>query len=467
MTTGQIVFAVVGVLLLLVLVNAIKIVPEYQRGVIFRLGRIIGAKGPGLFFIIPIIDRMVRVDLRTQTVDIPPQDVITADNVTVRVNAVTYFNVVDPNRSVVAIEDYRFATFQVAQTTLRSILGQTTRDDLLMKRDDINVRLQTIIDEVTNPWGVKVSLVEVKDVNLPESMQRAVGRQAEAERERRAKIIHALGEGEAAQNLGEAALVLEQHPAAMQLRTLASMVDIVGGGCAAERGGGGLEQAQHLHRDREDHGGVAVAGRGTDPHAAARRGAATRPDRLRDLARRRRNRSPRKAPPRRPGTGRLMSAEEGASVSTAQLCRSRVAVSFLALEDIAAPVSSTSLRLLAMDNRSCSCTARTVRPCSRRRGRDDSPRLVDRLVLTGSTTTPGRRYRAGEHRRTDAGAAERPRRGAPRAHRRVLRGEFLLEGRHVDDVLMARDLTGAASRRRARPAPIVQPFTSSTSPATA
>lgn len=228
MTAAQLVLTVVGALLLLVLINAVKIVPEYQRGVIFRLGRIIGAKGPGLFFIIPIIDRMVRVDLRTQTVDIPPQDVITADNVTVRVNAVAYFNVVDPNRSVVAIEDYRFATFQVAQTTLRSILGQTTLDDLLMKRDDINARLQTIIDKVTNPWGVNVSLVEVKDVNLPESMQRAMGRQAEAERERRAKVIHALGEREAAQNLGQAALVLEQHPAAMQLRTLASMVDIAG-----------------------------------------------------------------------------------------------------------------------------------------------------------------------------------------------------------------------------------------------
>ena len=228
MSALQIVLAAAAAVVLLILLNAIRIVPEYQRGVIFRLGRIIGAKGPGLFFIIPVIDRMVRVDLRTQTVDIPPQDVITADNVTVRVNAVTYFNVTDPNRSVVAIEDYRFATFQVAQTTLRSILGQTTLDELLGKRDDINLRLRSIIDEVTNPWGVAVSLVEVKDVNLPESMQRAMGRQAEAERERRAKVIHALGEKEAAQNLGEAALVLEQHPAAMQLRTLASMVDIAG-----------------------------------------------------------------------------------------------------------------------------------------------------------------------------------------------------------------------------------------------
>jgi regulator of protease activity HflC (stomatin/prohibitin superfamily) len=228
MTGIEIGIVIAVVVLLVVLVSAVKIVPEYQRGVIFRLGRIIGAKGPGLFFIIPLIDRMVRVDLRTQTVDIPPQDVITADNVTVRVNAVTYFNVVDPNRSVVAIEDYRYGTLQVAQTTLRSVLGQTSLDDLLGKRDDINARLQKIIDDVTNPWGVKVSIVEVKDVNLAEGMRRAMARQAEAERERRAKVIHALGEREAAVNLGEAAVVLEQHPAAMQLRTLASMVDIAG-----------------------------------------------------------------------------------------------------------------------------------------------------------------------------------------------------------------------------------------------
>lgn len=214
------------VVLLLVLSAAIKIVPEYQRGVIFRLGRIQDAKGPGLFLIIPVIDRMVRVDLRTQTTDIPPQDVITADNVTVRVNAVTYFNVVDPVRSVIAIDDHRIATSQVAQTTLRSILGQTTLDDLLMKRDQINQQLQQIIDDVTNPWGVKVTLVEVKDVNLPEGMRRAMARQAEAERDRRAKVIHAIGEKEAAQNLGEAAVVLERHPAAMQLRTLSTMVEV-------------------------------------------------------------------------------------------------------------------------------------------------------------------------------------------------------------------------------------------------
>jgi regulator of protease activity HflC (stomatin/prohibitin superfamily) len=220
---------VAAVVVLLVLVQAVKIVSEYERGVIFRLGRIQGAKGPGLFFIIPVVDRMVRVDLRTQTVDIPPQDVITMDNVTIRVNAVAYFNVVDAVKSVVAIEDYRLGTHQIAQTTLRSILGQTTLDDLLAKRDEINARLQQIIDDVTNPWGVKASLVEVKDVNLPESMRRAMAAQAESERERRAKVIAALGEQEAAASLGAAAEVLEKHPAAMQLRTLQSMVDISGG----------------------------------------------------------------------------------------------------------------------------------------------------------------------------------------------------------------------------------------------
>lgn len=213
-------------ILLLIAVAAIKIVPEYERGVIFRLGRVIGAKGPGLFFIIPIIDRMVRVSLRTITTDIPPQDIITRDNVTVRVNAVTYFNVVDPVRAVVAIEDYLFGTSQIAQTTLRSIIGQADLDDLLVKRDQINRQLQQIIDELTNPWGVKVTLVEVKDVELPDAMRRAMARQAEAERDRRARVIHALGELEAAENLGQAAAVLEEHPAALQLRLLATMADV-------------------------------------------------------------------------------------------------------------------------------------------------------------------------------------------------------------------------------------------------
>ncbi|MBV7697337.1 slipin family protein [Streptomyces sp. TRM70350] len=221
--TGIIVAAAVALLLLLM---AVKIVPEYERGVIFRLGRIIGAKGPGLFVIIPFVDRMVRVSLRTVTMDIPPQDIITKDNVTVRVNAVTYFNVVDPNRSVVAIEDHIKGTSQVAQTTLRSILGQIDLDELLVNRDEINQRLQQIIDRVTNPWGVKVTLVEVKDVELPQPMRRAMARQAEAERDRRAKVIHAKGEYEAAETLADAADRLEGHPAALHLRILSTMAEI-------------------------------------------------------------------------------------------------------------------------------------------------------------------------------------------------------------------------------------------------
>lgn len=205
---------------------AVRVVPEYQRGVIFRLGRVIGAKGPGLFFLIPIVDRMVRVDLRTVTMDIPPQDVITKDNVTVKVNGVTYFNVVDPVRSVIVIQNHIVGTSQIAQTTLRSILGQVDLDELLVKRDEINQRLQQIIDDVTDPWGVKVTLVEIKDVELPEAMRRAMAKQAEAERERRAKVIHAIGEFEAAENLGRAAVVLQANPAAMQLRVLATMAEV-------------------------------------------------------------------------------------------------------------------------------------------------------------------------------------------------------------------------------------------------
>ncbi|MDP9022324.1 MAG: slipin family protein [Actinomycetota bacterium] len=217
----------VAVLILLwFLVSAIKIVQEYERGVIFRLGRVQDAKGPGLFFIIPIIDRMELVSLRTVTMDIPPQDIITKDNVTVRVNAVTYFNVVEPVKAVIAIQNYIFGTSQVAQTTLRSIIGQVDLDEVLINRDEINSRLQEIIDQLTNPWGVKVTLVEVKDVELPEAMRRAMARQAEAERERRAKVIHAQGEYEAAQRLADAAEQLEAHPAAMQLRVLATMAEV-------------------------------------------------------------------------------------------------------------------------------------------------------------------------------------------------------------------------------------------------
>ncbi|MEX2627901.1 MAG: slipin family protein [Ilumatobacteraceae bacterium] len=215
-----------ALVVVLLLVAAIKIVNEYERGVIFRLGRVIGAKGPGLFFIIPIIDRMVKVNLQTFTADIPPQDVITKDNVTLRVNAVTYFNVVDPVRAVVAVQNYLVATSQIAQTTLRSILGQVELDDLLINRDEINAQLQQIIDGVTDPWGVKVTLVEVKDVELPEGMRRAMGRQAEAERDRRAKVIHARGELEAAASLREAAETLERNPASMQLRLLSTMSEV-------------------------------------------------------------------------------------------------------------------------------------------------------------------------------------------------------------------------------------------------
>jgi len=220
---GAAVFVVVAII-----VAAVKIVDEYERGVIFRLGRVTGAKGPGLFFIIPIIDRMVKVNLQTTTADIPPQDVITKDNVTIKVNAVTYFNVIDPVKAVVAIQNYRYATSQVAQTTLRSILGQVDLDELLINRDEINSQLQSIIDDLTNPWGVKVTLVEVKDVELPDSMRQAMARQAQAERDRRARVIQAIGEREAADNLGEAAAILERHPAAMQLRVLSTMVDVAG-----------------------------------------------------------------------------------------------------------------------------------------------------------------------------------------------------------------------------------------------
>ena len=221
-------YAVLAALVLLVAIvaAAVKIVPEYERGVILRVGRVIGAKGPGLFLIIPIVDRMIRVNLQTVTMDIPPQDVITRDNVTVRVNAVAYFHVVDPVKAVISVQRYLIATSQIAQTTLRSILGQVDLDDLLVNRDEINQRLQKIIDDLTNPWGVKVTLVEVKDVELPETMRRAMARQAEAERERRAKVIHSQGEFEAAETLARAAEVLERHPAAMQLRILSTMTEV-------------------------------------------------------------------------------------------------------------------------------------------------------------------------------------------------------------------------------------------------
>jgi regulator of protease activity HflC (stomatin/prohibitin superfamily) len=227
MEAGLIVVAVVVVVVLLFLFAAVKVAREYERGVIFRLGRLLPEpKGPGLFILIPIIDRMVRVDLRTVTLNVPPQEVITKDNVPVRVNAVAYFRIVNANDSVVQIENYMVATSQISQTTLRSVLGQHVLDELLSERDKINVILQAIIDEATSPWGIKVSVVEVKDVEIPGGMQRAMARQAEAERERRAKIISAEGEFQASERLKDAAAVMAQEPITVQLRYLQTLLEI-------------------------------------------------------------------------------------------------------------------------------------------------------------------------------------------------------------------------------------------------
>jgi len=217
---------VVVIFLALVLFSAIKVVQEYERGVVFRLGRLVGPRGPGLILLIPFVERMQKVDLRTVTMDIPAQEVITQDNVTVRVNAVAYFRVLDPNAAVVNVADYIRATSQIAQTTLRSVLGQSTLDDLLSQREKINQRLAQIIDDQTEPWGIKVSIVEVKDVELPQTMQRAMARQAEAEREKRAKIIHAEGEYQASQQLSEAAEIINQNPVTIQLRYLQTLTEI-------------------------------------------------------------------------------------------------------------------------------------------------------------------------------------------------------------------------------------------------
>lgn len=222
-------FLCLGVLLFAVLMigfSAVKIVPEYERGVVFRLGRLVGARGPGLFFLIPIIERMVRVDQRVITMDVPPQEVITLDNVTIKVNAVLYFMVVDPEKAIVKVMDYIRATMQIAQTTLRSVVGQVELDELLARRESINERLQRIIDEQTEPWGVKVTIVEVKDVELPQGMQRAMAKQAEAEREKRAKIIHADGELAASRMLAEAATVIASEPVTLQLRYLQTLTEI-------------------------------------------------------------------------------------------------------------------------------------------------------------------------------------------------------------------------------------------------
>jgi len=219
--------AVVLFLVVLFLISAIKVAREYERGIIFRLGRLLPEpKGPGLFLLIPVVDRMVKVDLRTITLNIPPQEVITKDNVPVRVNAVAYFRIVEPKNAIVQVENFMVATSQIAQTTLRSVLGQHLLDELLSERDKINAILQEIIDEATAPWGIKVSIVEVKDVEIPATMQRAMARQAEAERERRAKVINAEGEYQASERLKDAANVIEQHPVALQLRYLQTLLEI-------------------------------------------------------------------------------------------------------------------------------------------------------------------------------------------------------------------------------------------------
>jgi regulator of protease activity HflC (stomatin/prohibitin superfamily) len=223
------VIAVVAVVFLLIILFSlsVRVLREYERGIIFRLGRLLGApKGPGLFFLIPVVDKMVKVDLRTVTLQIPPQEVITKDNVPVRVNAVAYFRIVDPRAAIVQVENYMVATSQIAQTTLRSVLGQHVLDELLSEREKINTILQGIIDEQTAPWGIKVSVVEVKDVEIPQGMQRAMARQAEAERERRAKVINAEGEFQASERLKDAANVIEQHPVALQLRYLQTLLEL-------------------------------------------------------------------------------------------------------------------------------------------------------------------------------------------------------------------------------------------------
>src|SRR5881398_1641083 len=227
MAAALVILAVVVFLLLLFLISAIKVAREYERGIVFRLGRLLPEpKGPGLFLLIPVVDRMVKVDLRTITLNIPPQEVITKDNVPARVNAVAYFRIIDPEKAIVQIENFMVATSQISQTTLRSVLGQHVLDELLSERDKINAILQQIIDEATSPWGIKVSIVEVKDVEIPTGMQRAMARQAEAERERRAKVINAEGEFQASERLKDAAVVIADHPIALQLRYLQTLLEL-------------------------------------------------------------------------------------------------------------------------------------------------------------------------------------------------------------------------------------------------
>jgi len=219
-------YAAVLVLVLLFLSSAVKILNEYERGVVFRLGRVIGAKGPGLILLIPAIDKMVRVDLRVVAMDVPAQDVITRDNVTIKVSAVLYFRVIDPNRAIIGVENYLYATSQLSQTTLRSVCGQAELDELLAEREKINAHLQEILDKDTEPWGVKVAKVEIKNIDLPQEMQRAIAKQAEAERERRAKVIAAEGEFQAAQKLSDAARIISENPIALQLRYLQTLREV-------------------------------------------------------------------------------------------------------------------------------------------------------------------------------------------------------------------------------------------------
>jgi regulator of protease activity HflC (stomatin/prohibitin superfamily) len=227
MTAAIVAVLVLAFLVVLFLLSAIKVAREYERGIVFRLGRLMEEpRGPGLFVLIPIVDRMVKVDLRTITLNIPPQEVITKDNVPVRVNAVAYFRIVEPKNAIVQIENFMVATSQISQTTLRAVLGQHVLDELLSEREKINAILQEIIDKQTSPWGIKVSIVEVKDVEIPSGMQRAMARQAEAERERRAKVINAEGEYQASERLKDAALVIEKHPIALQLRYLQTLLEI-------------------------------------------------------------------------------------------------------------------------------------------------------------------------------------------------------------------------------------------------
>jgi regulator of protease activity HflC (stomatin/prohibitin superfamily) len=219
-------FIVLVVLVVMFLASAIRILNEYERGVIFRLGRVIDVKGPGLIILIPVVDRMVKVDMRTITMDVPPQDVITRDNISIKVNAVVYFKVMDANDAVINVENYLYATSQLAQTTLRSVCGQVELDELLSQREKINLQIQEILDRSTEPWGIKVSHVEVKQIDLPEEMKRAIAKQAEAERERRAKVINAEGEFQAAQKLIEAAALMETQPMSLQLRYLQTLNQI-------------------------------------------------------------------------------------------------------------------------------------------------------------------------------------------------------------------------------------------------